>query len=180
VHVRRVRLSSSCPRAAREADAVTDDLNVNASVARAEDTWFSRDLPVLVAIVTLFDRAGFGFITYQQVADRTGLSGDVVSQSLRALRGGNYIESPPAGGSDLSQHLVTGVSAGARVVTGQWPSDHTVVERLLAALEEESRLAPTEEKREKLRRLRQTMIEAGTQLVAKIIGEVVGPHLPQG
>ena len=158
---------------------VSEDSDLKSTDEHAEDTWFSRDLPVLVAIVTLYDRESFGFITYEQIAEQTGLSGDVVSRSMRALRGGGYIETPPAGGRDLSQHLVTGVSPAARVVTGQWPSESSVVERLLVALEAESRSAPTEEQRARLRRLRQALIEAGTLLVAKIIGEVVAPHLPQ-
>ncbi len=144
----------------------------------AEDTWFGRDLPVLVAVVTLFDRPNFGFLTYQQVADEIGLRGDVVSRALQALKGGGYVETRPGGSGDASQHWVTGISASARVVTGQWPSESAVVERLLTVLEEQSRSA-TEEQKGKLRRLRQAMIETGTDVVAKIIGEVVGTHLPR-
>ncbi len=157
---------------------VREDLKPDGSAESAGDAWFSRDLPVLMATVALYDRASFGFITFQQVSERTGLSNDVLSRSLRGLRAAGYLETRLTGGSDPGQHLVTTISASARVVAGQWPSESTIVERLLGALEEESRSAPTEEQRAKLRRLREAMIETGTQLVARIIGEVVAPHLP--
>jgi hexokinase len=154
-------------------------LKPDGSAESSGDTWFSRDLPVLMETVALYDRASFGFITFQQVSERTGLSNDVLSRSLRGLRAAGYIETRLTGGSDPGQHLVTTISASARVVAGLWPSESTIVERLLGALEEESRAAPTEEQRAKLRRLREAMIETGTQLVARIIGEVVAPHLPK-
>jgi hypothetical protein len=51
-----------------------------------EDTWVSRDLPVLETVVKLVDEGSFA-VTVADIADRTGLDTKTVDRALDALSG---------------------------------------------------------------------------------------------
>ena len=55
-----------------------------------EETWTSRDLPVLTAIVEVFERTG-RVMRPNEIVEQSGLDADQVETALRALEG----EDPP-------------------------------------------------------------------------------------
>lgn len=97
------------------------------------DTWESRDLPVLKAVVELYEEGGRG-PKVSAIEARTGFDHDTVQRALRALYTEPYFEEGKgAWGAGL---LMVGKPTSAALrVAGQWPTPETQLERLVAALE---------------------------------------------
>jgi hypothetical protein len=99
------------------------------------ETWVSRDLPVLAAIVEWRDADPMGIgPTLGQLSELTGFDGTDVLRAIRALDGTFISMQLMGGGGDLSPSFVTGIGAGARQTVGQWPSGESLVEQLVAGL----------------------------------------------
>src|ERR1035441_4031126 len=60
-----------------------------------EETWTSRDLPVLDAVVQLLDESPGGLLLGQQVVERTGMDPVDVERAVWALRPGASWDSGP-------------------------------------------------------------------------------------
>ncbi|MCW2496590.1 hypothetical protein [Jatrophihabitans sp.] len=98
------------------------------------DTWHTRDLVVLQAVVTALDGSLQG-IDPAELIDPTGMTEDQVTAALIALKRGQYIEMASALMlSGDAFHSVNGVTEKAYRATGAWPSNETMTDRLLAAL----------------------------------------------
>lgn len=97
------------------------------------DTWTTRDLPVLKAAVELFEEDGQG-PRASEIVDRTGFDEDTVQRALRALYTEPYFDDDGLGGGSHIVFVGPPTSAALRVV-GQWPSPETQLERLIAAIE---------------------------------------------
>jgi len=100
-----------------------------------DDTWASRDLPVLGAIVEWRDREPIEIgPTLGDVAEITGIDIMDVLRATESLSG-PYIEvQRMMTGGDPSPWFVTGIRAAARQAVGQWPSGESLVEQLVAGL----------------------------------------------
>jgi hypothetical protein len=111
-----------------------------------DTTWESRDLPVLKAVVELYEEKGRG-PKVSAIEARTGLDHDTVQRALRALYTEPYFEEGQgAWGAGL---LMVGKPTSAALrVAGQWPTPETQVERLIAAFQAaaEDQSRPEEER----------------------------------
>lgn len=97
-----------------------------------DDTWTTRDLPVLKAAVELFEENGRG-PRASDIAARTGFDEKTVQRGLRALYPEPYFEE---GLEARRQIVLVGTPTGdALRVAGQWPSPEAQLERLIGALE---------------------------------------------
>ncbi|GAB3135279.1 hypothetical protein GCM10027289_28710 [Tsukamurella serpentis] len=96
------------------------------------DTWTTRDLPVLRAVVELYE-TGAGSQPFR-IAEATGFDEATVSRALRALYREPYFEEPARdhGGEILFVGAPTG---DALRVAGQWPTPENQLDRLIAAFE---------------------------------------------
>jgi hypothetical protein len=114
-----------------------------------EDSWVSRDLPVLNAVVGQIDELPrtHSYPDAADIAASTGLEALDVAAALNALDGG-YIELQKSGGP-ASWH-VTSVTPAARRAVGQWPTGESLIEQLTSGL---SRAAEQETDPEQKRRL---------------------------
>lgn len=98
------------------------------------DTWTNRDLPVLKAIVQIYEETGRTMIGPGQIAARAGLDEEATSRALRALYREPYLE--PAKRSFGGDFIAVGPPTGdALRVAGQWPTPENMLARLIAALE---------------------------------------------
>lgn len=98
------------------------------------DTWTNRDLPVLKAVVQIFDETGRTMIRPGQIAARAELDEETTTRALRALYREPYLE--PATESFGGHFVAVGPPTGnALRVAGQWPTPENLLERLIAALE---------------------------------------------
>jgi DNA-binding MarR family transcriptional regulator len=115
-----------------------------------EDTWASRDLPVLDAAVRLLEDNVM--VTVAGIAAATGIDPKDVARALDALQGRFVVEVRKGLGGDRSRWYIMKVTAEARQAVGQWPSAESVLTELVQGL---SAAAEREADPERQRRLRQ-------------------------
>lgn len=96
-------------------------------------TWETRDLPVLKAVVELYEETGRG-PRVTDVVSRVGFDEDTVECALRALYTEPYFEKPM--GSAQKEFIFVGAPTSAALrVAGQWPTPEGQLDRLIAAFE---------------------------------------------
>jgi hypothetical protein len=100
-----------------------------------EDTWASRDLPVLEVIVRHLDENPVGAgITLGEISNVTGMDIMDVARAAESLDG-DYIDlTRLISGGNVAPWRIGRVSRSARVAVGQWPSGESLVAALLAGL----------------------------------------------
>lgn len=138
----------------------------------AQDTWFTRDLPVLDAIVTYLDEhAGRMIPQLSDIAEITGMDIEDVSRAAQALDG-SYIDLRKVMGPAGHWHVMA-VSPDARTATGQWPTAESLAARIIAGLEQTAEQEPDETERGKLRAaaavLGDSAKEVGTNVLTAVI-----------
>lgn len=141
-----------------------------------EDTWVTRDLPVLRAVVQLYedDENSEYWIDVFDIVQKTGLAEEVVQRALRALK------SSPSYFDDVSEHqrgidAVGPPTAAARRAVGAWPSPENVVERIVAALEQAAEDdARPDEQRGKFKQLALGISSFGYQVAINALGSAGG------
>jgi hypothetical protein len=139
-----------------------------------EDTWTSRDLPVLDATVALLENRPLVDVT--DIAARAGLTVAETSGALQAMEG-VYVELAMSMGGPQSWS-VQGVTPAARRAVGQWPSAESLITRLVEGL---NAAADQEANPERKSRLRQAASLLGgaardiaTDIAARFIEHSMG------
>lgn len=135
------------------------------------DTWHSRDLPVLRAIVRLCDPSPH-VTTPDSVAELTGLSIDDVDRAINALMSDGYFSASIRGDGRAS--LINGVSGEARRATGAWPSGEVVADRLLSLLEELSEDSEDELVRTRAGKAAKALGGLGRDVLVSVAGAAAG------
>ncbi|MGY1826243.1 hypothetical protein [Blastococcus sp. SYSU DS0541] len=98
------------------------------------DTWFSRELPVLIEAVRHFDASNQPLPT-DTIADSLGWDVDQVGAAVRRLERVGLLEELGVGLGTAGGDYVARVSADAYRATGAWPTPEIAADRLLAALQ---------------------------------------------
>lgn len=99
----------------------------------AEDTWTNRDLPVLKAVVELYEETGRG-PRVSDVARKVDFDEPTVQRALRALYTEPFFEKGM--GSSQKQLIFVGKPTSAALrIAGQWPTPETQLDRLIVAFE---------------------------------------------
>ncbi len=133
-----------------------------------ESTWESRDVLVLDAAVRRVDEHGAPpGPTVTQLAKMTGLSVADVGRALAALSG-QYVEISRGHGPEGSRR-VDGIYPEARRAVGQWPTLEGWADRLIAALTEAADNEPDEQKRGRLRQLRDGAVGLGREALVALL-----------
>jgi hypothetical protein len=147
------------------------------SDSEISETWTSRDLPVLRAVVALEAERGLPFF-HPDVVKASGLGESEVLAALGALDRG-YLEVVDLPGG-VTYKQVTAVLERARRAVGSWPSEteDEVTQRLLAVLEELVQQAPEgSPERTKWERLRAAAGDVSGQVLAGVIVMAAGAGL---
>lgn len=136
-----------------------------------QDTWGSRDLPVLEAIVLASDERGYVDVRNLTVA---GLDADNVKRAVVALAG----EDPPfftgtEGSAGGRYELIMGVTGHARRAVNAWPSPETLADRLIAELNRAADAAEDDETRGRLRRTASWFGSAGRDTLVAAMGQAM-------
>ena len=149
---------------------------LSATVAgMVQDTWATRDLPVLKAVVELFD-GGEWRVGGAQVAERTGLAEDVVQRAFFALANEDpplfkYIDTSSLAGPEIG--WVYEPSGEARRRVGAWPTPESLADRLVQAMDQVAESEPDEEKRSKLRNAAVYLGSAGRDMLVQVAATAV-------
>ncbi|TDK86065.1 hypothetical protein EI067_30365 [Mycobacterium paragordonae] len=139
------------------------------------ETWTTRDLPVLRAIVDIYeeeeDESG---IEPWEIRRRTGFDEATVRKALRALNRQPYFEDAQVISSG-EIWMVGAPTAEALRLVGQWPSPETLLNRLIADLQlaSDNEDLPDEE-RGKLRRTAAFLKTSAWQLAINALGGAGG------
>lgn len=134
-----------------------------------DDTWWSRDLPILDAAVRLFQQQDF--VEVGELARETGFEPDDVARALLDMR---YVYvSEVQGMGDKDRWTITGVTPDARRAVGQWPTAENVVARLAEAFSAAAEQEPDEERRSKLRGLASFLGDTGKDFAAEVVAKVI-------
>jgi hypothetical protein len=135
-----------------------------------KDTWFSRDLPVLDATVTLFSE-GAGFPEVADIAERSGLEIAHVARALEALDG-EYVDLQMMMG-DPAAWFVRNVTSAARRAVGQWPTPEGLVDALAEAFGNAAEQEPDAEKKSRLRQVGAFLSSTGRGVATEVVSKVI-------
>ena len=118
-----------------------------------ESTWEHRDLPVLRAVVAIYDEMASP-VSVAQLSAATGLDQETVGRALIALTD----EAPPffvpVDGSTFAGRQISAASQPtgyARRTVGAWPTPEALTDRIVAALNQAAEDEPDEAQRSKLK-----------------------------
>ena len=143
-----------------------------------DDIWISRELPILVALVTRFDDPAVGQVRPAEVVDLTGLDENAVLRGLTALCEARpaYLEFVPVD-DRRAPAIIIGVTSIARRTVGAWPSPESMADRLVEALKRAAEQEPDPDRKSKLQ---QTALWLGGVLrdvAVRTAGTIVGRHI---
>jgi hypothetical protein len=142
-----------------------------------EDTWFSRDLPVLESLVRGVDkmRSNGEFPTLRRAAEDTGLTPDEVLDAAHALSEAGYVVLGGGfAGVDSGGFFATAVSADARREVGAWPTADNLAQRLLDSIQAQADDATTPpERRSVARKVLDAVGTAGRGAAQEVISVAI-------
>lgn len=139
-----------------------------------EDTWTNRDLPVLKAVVQIYENTGRAKIRASEIERAVGFDSDTTQRALRALYREPYFEE--ATGAFGGQILFVGKPTSAALrVAGQWPTPENIVELLVAAFEAAAKDETLDEpERTRAQRIRDGLISGGSKIAIAALGSAGG------
>ena len=138
-----------------------------------EDTWVSRDLPVLDALVRLLDEGNFA-VRVADIAGETGLDPKTVDRALDALHGPYVVEyKKHMSGGIPDTWYVTEVTEAARRAVGQWPTAESLAENLAAAFSEAADEEADPERKSRLRQIASFLADTGKDVAAEVLAKVI-------
>jgi hypothetical protein len=142
------------------------------------DVWFTRDLPVLRAIVRLLDEPPHGSAPYLgAVVPASGLAKPEVVSAANALVSAGYLTALTNHAGEIGRF--TGASAEARRLTGLWPTPQGEWERLLEQLAARSSGALTEVERARWQALADAATALGPDDGALLMSALIGGYVPR-
>lgn len=138
-----------------------------------EDTWVSRDLPVLEAVVRLLDEGNFA-VRVTDIASATSLDTRTVARALDALHGPYVSEyQKHMSGGVPDSWYVTEVTADARRAVGQWPTAESLAASLAAAFSEAADEERDPERKSRLRQIAGFLADTGKDIAAEVLAKVI-------
>lgn len=141
-----------------------------------EETWTSRDLPVLTAAVELYEEQvpGRDEVGRREIAEQTGLTDDDVDRAMIALVHEGYLDWRTNPGDDrIASWRLTGVSGAARRLVGQWPSPERLVEQMIAALLQAAEAEPDPDRKTRLKAAAQALGSFAKDLVTNVAANLI-------
>jgi hypothetical protein len=135
-----------------------------------EDTWVSRDLPVLEAAVALLEDLG-ALPEVADIAERTGIAVEDVARALKAMDG-VYVDLQMTMG-DSARWFVRGVTPEARRAVGQWPTGESLVAELVKGLDAAAEREADPERKSRMRQAAAVVGGTARDVVVDVAAKVV-------
>lgn len=142
---------------------------------RLNDTWHSRELPVLIAAARVVDTGEH--VTPDELAevDDLDLGADAIEMACEALVP-TYLDAgraPRRGGETRGMLVITGVTDDGRRATGLWPDGDTAVAQLLSALRQAEDLTDDPDDQTALRKAGGQLATVSRSVLAEVIAAVI-------
>ena len=142
------------------------------------DTWFSRDLPVLRAIVRLIDEPPHGSAPYLgAVVPASGLAKPDVVSAANALVTAGYAQALTNHAGEIVRF--TAISAEARRLAGLWPTPQGEWDRLLEQLRVRAAKAQTDVERGRWQAFAEAAAAVGPDDGALLMSALIGGYVPR-
>lgn len=139
-----------------------------------EDTWGTRDLPVLEYLVEQLDDPNRYWVEAHAIPEALGISEKDMRSALSALASANppYLDGT---GVAESRHLlqISSVTERARREVGAWPTADRLVDRLVASLNDAAEAEPDEEKRSKIKQVASSLGGSLRELTVQVVGSAI-------
>jgi hypothetical protein len=144
-----------------------------------EETWSSRDLPVLDAVVQLLEESPGGLLLGEQVVKRTGMDPADVERAVWALNPDYVILGHQlAAEGGISTQVVDGVTAEARRIVGQWPTAESLIDRLATGIAQSAEQETDPEQKRRLREVARGLGGAAKTIAINVASEMIEHRLP--
>ena len=142
------------------------------------DVWFTRDLPVLRAVVRLLDEPPHGSAPYLgAVVPASGLPKPQVVSAANALVAAGYLVALTNHAGEIVRF--TSASSEARRLSGLWPTPQGEWDRLLEQLAARATGALTEMERARWQALSDAAVALGPDDGALLMSALIGGYVPR-
>lgn len=141
-----------------------------------DDTWHSRDLPVLREVVRLTDENLGGLVDASAVAGNLEMDDDDVQRAGVALKNDGLLEI--RGGWGLPVMRFSKPTGDARRLAGAWPTPDTALDRMVAALEDLEANAGDEDTRTWAQKTRAAILSGTKTVGLSVMASVITGQLP--
>lgn len=141
-----------------------------------DDTWFSRDFPVLIEVTRRCDERPRSWIEVSEIVDALDMPQRDVEHAVLALRDDGYFKTYTEGGQVVS--TVGQLHPKARRATGMWPTPGNALERMIDALDEIAENTDDEDTRSNARRTVDWLRRNATTVGVGVATAVLTGHLP--
>ena len=141
-----------------------------------EPTWASRELPVLTAVVELYEEClpSSRSVGPGEVIDRTGLPRDDVDRAVVALVEAGHLEWKPNYGDDrIISWRITSISGSARRLVGQWPSADELIRQMVAELDNAAETEQDPDRRSKLKEVARGIGSFGKEVITGVLVKLI-------
>jgi hypothetical protein len=138
-----------------------------------EDTWGTRDIPVLNSVVELLGHSYM--VTVSDIAARTGLELAEVTRSLDAMDPTFVDFRKTETGGDPTFWYVNRVTPEARRAVGQWPTPEGLVDRLVQAFNDAADHEEDAERHYQLRQAAGLLGETVRDVAVRVAATITGP-----
>jgi hypothetical protein len=144
-----------------------------------QETWSTRDLPVLAAVVEyLDDKVGMDFPDGNDIAELLDMDVEDVGRALRTLDG-EYVEVQLADGGPGSWSVAS-VTSSARRVVGQWPTAERAVDQLIGELEKSAAEEQDPTRKDRLHAAAATIRDLARDVATDVMAKVLVGSLGMG
>lgn len=142
-----------------------------------KDTWASRDLPVLDAVVTALED-DYRVNAAQVAAAVTGIAADDVVKAFYALQGTFTGQVTVHMGTGPQRFFVGAVTADARRAVGQWPTAEGLIATFAAGITRAAEGEGDPERRRRLLAVARELAGAAKTIAVNVASEILEHRLP--
>ena len=144
------------------------------------ETWTTRELPVLRALVEKFDEIETEIVRIETLPAATGLDEIDVKRALRSLdtAAPPYLTGTKVEGLSYPI-IITNVTERARRAVGQWPASDLAADAIVSALSDAAEHESDDEKRSGLRNTAAFLGGAGKEVLYRVITQVSGQEITE-
>jgi hypothetical protein len=139
--------------------------------ARAQDTWYTVDLPVLDVIMAFFREQPAGVLPrLSDIHEALDLPAEEIFRSAVRLEG-EYLEVERIG--SLSGWAIRSVTPAARRAVGQWPNPEVIANQLIAAMADAAANELDPDKRTRLQSATDVLGGVGREILISVTAAFV-------
>lgn len=143
-----------------------------------EDTWTTRDLPVLRAAVQIYEKGERPNIRVSDIERMLEFDKAEIQRALRALHSEPFFQPEGSVEGQTGVAFIGPPTGQALRVAGQWPTPENLVERLIAAFESAANNEALDEpERTRAQKIRDGLISGGSKIAIAALGSAGGHML---